>query len=80
MALLQTGSEAVTRSAVSRFQEQWKCSAPEWLKPDKSLRFCGFEIAKEVGGLRLHQESYLRDLLARYQTGAQSFAGNAGRG
>ena len=64
--ILVTGDERVTRSTIARFQQQWKCSTPEWLTPESSLRFCGFEIAQEKRGLRLHQESYLRDLLARY--------------
>ena len=64
--ILVTGEDSVARSTVRRFQDQWKCSSPEWLTQEHSLRFCGFEISKEPQGIRLHQNAYLKDLLARY--------------
>ena len=64
--ILITGEDSVTQATVRRFQEQWKCSSPEWLSRDHSLRFCGFEISQEPQGIRLHQNAYLKDLLARY--------------
>ena len=63
--ILITGEDSVTQAPLRRFQEQWKRSSPEWLSRDHGLRFCGFEISQEPQGIRLHQNAYLKDLLAR---------------
>ena len=64
--ILATGEDAVARSTIRRFQDQWKCSPPEWLSQEHTLKFCGFEVSQDPQRVRLHQSAYLKDLLARY--------------
>ena len=46
----------------------WKCSEEEYVRSDKGMRFCGYEIrARESGGFEMTQEGYIKDLIARYQ-------------
>ena len=46
----------------------WKCSEEEYVKTDKGMRFCGYEIrARETGGFEMTQEGYIRDLIERYK-------------
>ena len=45
----------------------WKCSEEEYVRSDKGMRFCGYEIrARETGGFEMTQEGYVRDLISRY--------------
>ena len=46
--ILVTGEDAVARSTIRRFQDQWKCSPPEWLSQHHTLKFCGFEVSQFV--------------------------------
>ena len=44
-----TGEDAVACSNIRRFQDQWKCSSPEWLTPEHTLKFCRFEVSQAFG-------------------------------
>ena len=43
-----------------------RTSEPEWASATEDLRFCGFEFAVD-GGVKMHQQSYVTDLLDQHQ-------------
>ena len=44
----------------------WKCTDPQWAAADEAVNFNAFEILRTPQGLLLSQNSYTKDLLARY--------------
>ena len=63
--ILISAIAALARAVSQMFREQWKCSPPEWASEVKEVKFNGFEIRFAQGGLELHQNSYVQDLLDR---------------
>ena len=47
-------------------QGLWKCSKPEYADQEGGLTFCGVEIEQDGLETRVHQRTYLRELLKRY--------------
>ena len=66
--ILVSSTRDIAQSVVRGLESQWELSAPDWLSREgDSLKFAGFELEKTAYGIRLHQESYTRDLLDQYQ-------------
>ena len=65
--LLIAAIAALARTVSQMLREQWKCSSPEWVSEAGEVKFNGFEIRALEGGLELHQNSYVKDLLERRQ-------------
>eukprot|EP00439_Symbiodinium_sp_Y106_P017475 s8725_g2.t1 len=66
--ILIASTKEIGQSVVRGLETQWELSHPEWLsKEGDSLKFAGFELEQTACGIRLHQESYTRDLLEQYQ-------------
>ncbi|OLP90889.1 Retrovirus-related Pol polyprotein from transposon TNT 1-94 [Symbiodinium microadriaticum] len=54
----------VCEAVIKALQEQWELSPPEWIdKMGDQMKFAGYELQKTSEGIRLHQESYVQDLL-----------------
>ncbi|CAE7234908.1 RE1, partial [Symbiodinium necroappetens] len=55
---------SICEAVIKALQDQWELSSPEWLaKPGDQMKFAGYELQKTSEGVRLHQESYVQDLL-----------------
>ena len=55
---------SICEAVIKALQDQWELSSPEWLtKPGDQMKFAGYELQKTSEGIRLHQESYVQDLL-----------------
>ena len=55
---------SICEAVIKALQDQWELSSPEWLaKPGDQMKFAGYELQKTPEGIRLHQESYVQDLL-----------------
>ena len=63
--LLIAAVAALAREVSRMFQEKWRCTEPEWASVTGEVKFNGFEIRATEGGLEIHQDSYIQDLLAR---------------
>ena len=63
--LLIAAVAALAREVSRMFQEKWHCTEPEWASVTGEVKFNGFEIRTTEGGLEIHQDSYIQDLLAR---------------
>ena len=61
--LLIAGEPAVAREAALMISRTWKCTEPQW----DDVSFNGFEISRTEEGMILGQDSYTKDLLARYK-------------
>ena len=58
---------SIVEAVIAALQSQWELSSPEWVdKPGDNMKFAGFELERTAEGLRVHQESYVRDLLDQY--------------
>ena len=69
--LLLTGATDELSFMIAAFGGLWKTSEPNWLKD--GLRFCGIEVERgSDGAYRLHQTSYLSDLVSRYALPVES--------
>eukprot|EP00435_Cladocopium_sp_Y103_P040850 s2478_g11.t1 len=66
--LLITGEKPVVRDFLERVKQEWSVSEPEWCTQKSTLRFCGVEVSRCGDGIKIHQESYIRDLLDRHGT------------
>ena len=54
--------------AFEAIKATWKCSQEELVTEEKGMRFCGYEIQQtKNGGFHLKQESYIKDILAKYE-------------
>ena len=62
------GEAAVTKVLMDKLCETWKCSPPEELSESAPLRCCGVEIARKGDALLVHQTSYVKDLIQRYES------------
>ena len=49
------------------WQKSGDTSEPDWASATEDLRFCGFEFAVDASGVKMHQQSYVTDLLDRHQ-------------
>ncbi|OLQ07665.1 hypothetical protein AK812_SmicGene8938 [Symbiodinium microadriaticum] len=59
--------KGIVEAVIAALQSQWELSSPEWVdKPGDNMKFAGFELERTAEGLRVHQESYVRDLLDQY--------------
>ena len=66
--ILIASTKEIGQSVVRGLETQWELSHPEWLSEEgDSLKFAGFELERTACGIRLHQESYTKDLLEQYQ-------------
>ena len=63
--ILTAGDDGTIRAFLEKLSSTWKCSAAEWVG-DQPVKFCGLEISKEGDGFKIHQESYLRSLIAKH--------------
>ena len=61
--LLIAGEPSVAKEAAMMVARTWKCTEPQW----DDVTFNGFEILRSDAGLVLKQDSYTKDLLARYK-------------
>ncbi|CAE7580175.1 RE2, partial [Symbiodinium sp. CCMP2456] len=61
--LLIAGERNVASEAAQMVARTWKCTEPQW----DDVSFNGFEIRRTDEGLLLSQDSYTKDLLARYK-------------
>ena len=61
--LLIAGESLVAKEAAQMIARKWKCTEPQW----DEVTFNGFEIARSDKGMLLKQDSYTKDLLARYK-------------
>ncbi|OLQ15613.1 Copia protein [Symbiodinium microadriaticum] len=61
--LLIAGEPLVAKEAAQMVARTWKCTEPQW----DDVTFNGFEILRSETGLVLKQDSYTKDLLARYK-------------
>ena len=66
--LLVTGEKEVVSTFFTCLRKEWTISDPDWCEGDSTLRFCGLEVTRQGDGVRLHRESYVRDLLDRNGT------------
>ena len=55
-------------------QRLWKCSKPEYADQEGGLTFCGVEIEQDGLETRVHQRTYLQELLKRYESPRPSTA------
>ena len=54
----------ICEAVIKALQDQWELSPPEWLATTgDQMKFAGYELQKTSEGIRLHQESYVQDLL-----------------
>ena len=63
--LLISAASSLARAVSAMFKEKWRCSEPEWVSIAGEVKFNGFEIRALEGGLEIHQNSYVLDLLSR---------------
>ncbi|CAE6962741.1 RE1 [Symbiodinium sp. CCMP2592] len=62
--ILVASEKDVAQAVVRGLESHWELSAPDWLSVEGNcLKFAGFELEKTSQGIRLHQESYTKDLL-----------------
>ena len=54
-------------AVLAKIRETWDTSEPDWASATEDLRFCGFEFAVDASGVKMHQQSYVTDLLDRHQ-------------
>ena len=65
--LIAVGPDEFVREMLGQIGRIWKCTEPEILSGPGSLRFCGFEVVRTEKGYVLHQRSYLKEMLAKYE-------------
>ncbi|OLP89592.1 putative transposon protein [Symbiodinium microadriaticum] len=54
----------ICEAVIKALQDQWELSSPEWIADiGDQMKFAGYELQKTNHGIRLHQESYVQDLL-----------------
>ncbi|CAE7948229.1 putative mitochondrial protein [Symbiodinium microadriaticum] len=61
--LLIAGEPAIAKEVALMISRTWKCTEPQW----DDVSFNGFEIGRTPEGMILSQDSYTKDLLARYK-------------
>ena len=62
--ILVASAKEIAGTVVKGLESVWELSSPDWLsKEGDYLKFAGFELVRTAEGIRLHQESYVRDLL-----------------
>ncbi|CAE7314267.1 RE1 [Symbiodinium microadriaticum] len=62
--ILIGAERSICEAVIKALQDQWELSPPEWLEATgDQMKFAGYELQKTSEGIRLHQESYVRDLL-----------------
>ncbi|CAE7637232.1 LZTR1, partial [Symbiodinium sp. CCMP2456] len=62
--ILVGAPRVIADALIAGLQKVWELSPPEWLcEPGDYLKYAGFELEKTSQGIRLHQESYVKDLL-----------------
>eukprot|EP00434_Breviolum_minutum_P009527 symbB.v1.2.008386.t2/scaffold525.1/size192214/11 len=72
--MLVVGPKGKIQKVVELIQGRWECSQPEFLSTEKSMKFCGYDLKLVDDGLKISQEGYTRDLVARYGiTSAEAF-------
>lgn len=72
--MLVVGPKGKIQKVVELIQGRWECSQPEFLSTEKSMKFCGYDLKLVNDGLKISQEGYTRDLVARYGiTSAEAF-------
>ena len=66
--MMAVGEHSVLEGFCDRVQQEWEVGTPDWLKEGSSpIRFLGMEIEKKDGKLRVHQQSYILNLLSKYE-------------
>ena len=64
--LLFVGPDCVIDDAFARIRSMWVTSDFEKVSSSSSLKFCGMELHRTPEGLKIHQESYVHELLQRH--------------
>ncbi len=64
--MLIVGNKEVAQEVIGQIQGHWQCSPPEFLSDEKPMKFCGYDLMMVKDGLKISQEGYTRDLVARY--------------
>ena len=64
--MLVVGNKEMAQSMISQIQGLWQCSPPEFLSDEKAMKFCGYDLVMVKDTLKISQEGYTRDLVARY--------------
>ncbi|CAE6971030.1 unnamed protein product [Symbiodinium sp. CCMP2592] len=66
--ILVASEKDVAQAVVRGLESNWELSTPDWVSEEGDcLKFAGFELEKTSQGIRLHQESYTKDILEQYQ-------------
>ena len=72
--MLIVGPKTKIQKVVDWIQGRWECSQPEFLSTEKPMKLCGYDLKLVKSGLKISQEGYTRDLVARYGiTSAEAF-------
>ena len=65
--LIGSIKEAV-KAIIRGLESHWDLSSPEWISEEgQTMKFAGYELERTSEGIRLHQESYAKDLLEQCQ-------------
>ena len=66
--LLAAGPDDVVEGCLARIWMEWQCSAPDYIREDSWLKFCGFELRYSEGREKMFiaQPSYVKELMQRH--------------
>ena len=66
---LAVGPTSLVENVIKRINQEWVCSAPEWVKKAGWTKFCGMELKWDEDGetLRVRQPSYISELMQRHE-------------
>ena len=65
--VLAVGDRSVLEGFCQRMQQEWEVGTPEWLEEGgKAVRFLGMELELRDGVYRVHQQSFVQNLLEKY--------------
>ena len=65
--VMVSGTDATLAAFVEKFRSMWTCSEADWIEEGKVTKFCGLDVEKDGGGFRIHQESYIRFMMAKHE-------------
>ena len=57
---------SAAESFMKRLNQEWQCSAVQWVGHQEAVRFCGLELMWKDENLLISQQQYVRELLERY--------------
>ncbi|CAK9059016.1 Copia protein, partial [Durusdinium trenchii] len=65
--VMVSGTDATLAAFIEKFRSMWTCSEADWVEEGKVTKFCGLDGEKDGGGFRIHQESYIRLMMAKHE-------------